>query len=384
MKEIVVSKFGGSSVKNAESMLRCCKIIESKNIEISQLIVISATQFTTNQLEIFAEFAKLNDREKLKEIGNEIFKKHTDLASDLFSSKETHVLLQNLFEELLSIGEIISAEKTVRKNVMAKLYGIGERISSLIFTDLLKLRMPNRKIIYFDVTKVLKTDSNYLKAKPNLHQIEEFSNKLLMPLIKEDYLIVTQGFIAKDNFDDWTILGREGSDYTATLLGSALNAKFVEIWTDVPGVASIDPRLSKNAFFYSELSYNDSTDLAINGAKVLFPDTLLPTKTKSIPVFVGSSINPELGGTWISEEKNKKVIFFGITSLKINESIFITCFIPANHDEFKKIIMNNFENKGLKFVENTKNAIKFKLTNFEMEKEILVFGNDLLLKFFRV
>jgi aspartate kinase len=262
--KLIVSKFGGSSVKNGQAMLYCSSIIEN-NSDI-KVAIISATYNTTNQLELLAKLSKQSDLLELENLIKVIEIKHFDIAKELFSSNETYDGLKTLIEELRSISQCILDLKDFTPEIMDHLYGLGEQMSSLIFFDLLKLRLPERKIIKIKASDFIITNSDFNKAEPDLLKINEKVQSLKL-LIKSDpkILIVTEGFIGKDKNSRPTTLGREGSDYSAALFGEALEADLIQIWTDVNGIYSSGPNIIENAFQIPNLTYAEATALATNG-----------------------------------------------------------------------------------------------------------------------
>ncbi|MCO4793320.1 MAG: aspartate kinase [Bacteriovoracaceae bacterium] len=298
MSNLTISKFGGSSVKNAEAMRRCSQIL-SKRPE-SRVVIISATYNTTNELE---EMAGLS----LKQIGDaknhldKLFDRHLDLAKSLNCSNDSLSMINELKLEASELIVKMNSEGHYSPEVMDQVYSLGERLSSTIFSSFLSNELKS-KVIYFDIRKVLHTDSSFTRAIPNIEKIKLSTLEHLVPLIEDNNIIVTQGFVGCSLDGKTTTLGREGSDYSATLLGEALNATQVNIWTDVPGIATADPKKMISAKFVKEMNFEEASVLAKNGAKVLFPDTLEPIKRSNSTVFVGSSLNPELGGTLINSK----------------------------------------------------------------------------------
>jgi aspartate kinase len=151
----------------------------------------------------------------------------------------------------------------------------------------------------FDVREVLITDHQFGKARPLIDEIKNRSDKYFSSLKHNNEIFVTQGYIGSTLDGMTTTLGRGGSDYSAALIAEGARASILEIWTDVPGIATTDPRLCKTAKAISEISFKEASELATFGAKILHPATLLPAMREHIPVYVASSFNPELGGTWI-------------------------------------------------------------------------------------
>lgn len=381
--EWIVSKFGGSSVKDAEAMLRCSQIIE-ENSSI-KVVVISATQNTTNQLEFVATAALLGDIETLTHVTNEIIKKHVSIATGLFTSPQVMNSLEELFGELRALGKMILEDKTYSAKTMDELYSLGERISSLLVSDLLRLRIPNKKIQLLDARKIIKTNSDFLAAEPQVSLIIEQADKLMNPFLKEEIIFVTQGFIGQDLVGNTTTLGREGSDYSAALFGEAIGASLVQIWTDVPGVASTDPRIVAGAKFINHLSYDEATALATLGAKVLFPTTLKPAQRKNIPVFVGSSLNPEKGGTRITNEQDKGFSLKGVSQLLRADGSALISFVGAHLDQkenLASLLLNDLGDEVFEFSDQTVVSISFRVKRPIEKFEALKVAHDVLLKYF--
>jgi len=172
---------------------------------------------------------------------------------------------------------------------------------------------------------VLKTDSTFGAASPSLEAIKEQANAVLKPELS-DAVIVTQGFIGSDENGLTTTLGRGGSDFTAALLAEALDAESCEIWTDVIGVYTTDPRITEHAKPIPELSFEEAAEMATFGAKVLHPATMEPALRQDIRVFVGSSREPEKGGTWLVKDCAEEPPFRAITRRK--EQVMVTVKTP--------------------------------------------------------
>ncbi|MBI2521233.1 MAG: aspartate kinase [Bdellovibrio sp.] len=313
MKELIVAKFGGSSVKDASAMERCGKIVTQNHWR--KVVVISATYNTTNQLEEMYRLARL-DLPEAKLLLGKNRERHFCLAKDVLASFKTDALeaviddLKELYKEaedlLLETNHGPKSERLCRgsmesaqQEIMAQLYSVGERLSSRIFFSYLKHLMPDRSLRHIDARSMIRTDSNFLEARPKWEIITTKAETLLGDIFHKDEVVVTQGFIGMDEMGRTTILGREGSDYTATLLGHALKPASVEIWTDVPGIFSVDPRILPSAHVIHEMDYDDATLMASLGAKVLFDQTMAPVCNLGIPVYVASTLAPESGGTWI-------------------------------------------------------------------------------------
>jgi aspartate kinase len=292
LEKFIVAKFGGSSVRDASAMFRCAQIVKD-NPEI-KIVILSATYNTTNNLEAFAE-------KSIKGHGLKVFEKikdqHLEIAEKLSLTDRASELLFNLFELLLDLGEQIKSEGEVAADIMDEVYSIGERMSTVIFSDLLG---KERSVALVDARELIKTDGNFKCANPIIEEIQKNCDEVLPLLFKDNELVVTQGFIGETLDRRTTTLGREGSDYSAALLAEAVEAKLLQIWTDVDGIYSNDPKVDSDALRFDKISYDEAERMAKGGAKVLFPETIAPARRKNIPVFVGSSIHPENGGTTIS------------------------------------------------------------------------------------
>lgn len=288
----VVAKFGGTSVADFDAMSRCAQIIQN-NSQV-RLVAVSASAGVTNHLVALCQ-NNLTQIERNKhvtqvcDIQNSILKNIT-LDSDLADGFNQTL---NLFQELAQ------NDNPSEKNKDA-LLSFGERLSSYLFTQV--LRGLDINAVRFDARDVLKTDSQHGKAIPNISATKDAALKDLCPLL-ESQVVVTQGFIGSDNQGNTTTLGRGGSDYSAALFAEAIDASAIHIWTDVVGIFSTDPRLCVKATPIAKLSFDEAAEMATFGAKVLHPATILPASRAGIPVFVGSSREPNEGGTWIEKEK---------------------------------------------------------------------------------
>lgn len=315
-----VAKFGGSSVKDAEAMGRCADLVCEQ--EALAVVVVSATQNTTNELELIAGTAKEGQIEKALLLVDHLKARHCGICLDIDSNseaiKEGELFLDEILKDAKALVLKISDSKEYTKKDMDALYCLGERMSSFLFSKLLQ-KKTKKKIILKDARKFIKTDSTFGAGVAQIDQILISAKKELIPELSEDVIVVTQGFIGSDHLGQTTTLGREGSDYSATLIGEAIGASEVQIWTDVEGVATFDPRLLSNTRFIPELSYEEASTLALLGAKVLYPKTLFPAKRAGIPVFVGSSKNPKALGTRIHGGCESKKGPRGLSFLKNSE-----------------------------------------------------------------
>lgn len=298
---MIVAKFGGTSMGSAEAMKKSASIIlANPNI---RLVVVSATSGTTNELiKLVDLFSHYDPFEKAKLIDQHIemlINKHLTLCHDLNLSNLENPI-RELFLEAKVVGKILTKgmeEQTGQfKKQVDRILSIGERTSSLIFSTYIKTLEPSFN--HFDVRLVLKTNANYNEALPLYDLIQDEVNKVLKPKLLKEKLI-TEGFVGSTIHGNTTTLGRGGSDFTAAILGSALRAYSIQIWTDVRGLFTIDPKIEPHAGLISEISFEECFEVCHFGAKVLHPKTILPAALKNIPVEILSTFEPGSGGTKI-------------------------------------------------------------------------------------
>ncbi|MDP5291426.1 lysine-sensitive aspartokinase 3 [Oceanimonas sp. CHS3-5] len=300
MNQPVVAKFGGTSVADADAMSRCAAILEQN--PGTRLAVLSASSGVTNLLVALASGAHGPEERE------ELLQKLAAIEHGILDSLERPEMLTRHIEDILGhIRELadsaaISPTKAIADEIVAQ----GELMSTRLFVELLRRR--GTDAVWFDVRKVMRTDDRFGRATPDLASLKAEVEKELKPLCDKQ-LVVTQGFIGGAPDGRTTTLGRGGSDYSAALLGEALSAAAVEIWTDVPGIYTTDPRLVSEARAIPEISFSEASEMATFGAKVLHPATLQPAVRCQIPVFVGSSRAPEEGGTWIRNTTPSQPLF---------------------------------------------------------------------------
>lgn len=320
MKKNIVSKFGGTSMGDLEAMKRSALICRERN---SKLVVVSATSGTTDKL---IEIAKSAGLGKIDDCEKNIFhvkERHVALLSEVHSkAHESFESLEALFFELNLMVKNVTLLKELTPKAYDHILSLGERLSSLIFSEVIKVEFPDLRIALIDARTILKTDSNFGKGEPQIALTRAACEKNLD--LKLNNIIVTQGFIGSDLEGNTTILGRGGSDYSAALFAEAIDASYLEIWTDVAGVATTDPRICKMAKIIPELSYQEASEMAQYGAKILHPATISPAIRKSIPVFVGSTFEKELPGTWIKSSVEHRPAVRAITKRGAQALLTIT------------------------------------------------------------
>lgn len=303
MKQMVVSKFGGTSMGDAQCMIRSSEVALKQD---SSVVVVSATSGTTNDLIALGKTAESKTFAEAEVIVVKIRTKHEKIAADLQISATAKKNLDSLFEEMESLAKGIHLLRDCSVKAMDTLMSLGERMSSVLCAEamakVLASAKSNKTAQFFDVREVLRTDDSFGKARPLTEEIARLCNEKLAYLKEGKNVIVTQGFIGKTAEGMTTTLGRGGSDYSAAILAEGISADILEIWTDVAGIATTDPRICPNAKPIDEISFTETSELATFGAKVLHPATLLPAMRKNIPVFVGSSFDSQERGTWVRRE----------------------------------------------------------------------------------
>ena len=312
-----VMKFGGTSVGSVKSILNVKKIVESVNEPV--IVVVSALGGITDKLIDTSKIAAKGDSVYENEF-REIVHRHQEMIHEVIPAGQKQEILKGKVEELLSelkdIYQGIYLIKDLSSKTLDTIVSYGERISSLIVTELIGGAQ------WFDSRSFIKTEKKHTK-----HVLDvELTNKL----IKETFckipdISVVGGFISSDKFSgDVTNLGRGGSDYTASILAAALNASRLEIWTDVDGFMTADPRVISAAYTINELSYVEAMELCNFGAKVVYPPTIYPVCHKRIPILIKNTFNPEAQGTIIidREKTSEGKAIKGISS--INDTSLIT------------------------------------------------------------
>lgn len=304
---LVVAKFGGTSVACHDSMVRCAQIVI--NSPMTRLVVVSASSGVTNCLVELTQ-SNINDQQR-QTLLTDIAKIQYGICDGLSHRAEVLSKIDVILSRIAELSDALVLNRS--KALMDELLATGEQCSALLFAAV--LREQGAKAQAFDVRQVLRTDNHFGRAEPQIAVIADLAQTQLAPLLQSQ-VMVTQGFVGADIEGNTTTLGRGGSDYSAALLAEALQASAVEIWTDVAGIYTTDPRLAPNARPLKEISFNEAAEMATFGAKVLHPATILPAVRQQINVFVGSSKAPEEGGTWIRHQTEDLPVFRAVTLRK--------------------------------------------------------------------
>ena len=286
---MLVAKFGGTSMKDNEAISRSIEISRSHKAGV---VVVSATSGTTNLLLKITDFCREGNWPEASKLVNQIVVKHKEIAMTYHLTETEY--LDSLYSELTTLAKGMSRLKEVSNKTLDRFQSIGERLSSYIMAHAWNSKYPQAKVEFLDARSIIKTNKCFGKAVPNIELIKLNCDKL-----DKSRIYVTQGFIGSSQNGDTTTLGRGGSDYSAALFAEGLDAETLQIWTDVAGIATTDPRICPKAMPIREITFKEAGELATFGAKILHPTTLQPATRKGISVFVGSSYSPNEEGTWI-------------------------------------------------------------------------------------
>lgn len=294
---MIVLKFGGTSVQNATMMDRALDIT-SNRITDAPILVASAMSKITDTLIKLSAAAADGDGETAFALLEEIMKRHTNVAKEFLTGSNLEKATKQLDsyrQELYSLIKGVTLLKECSKRTLDTILAFGELLS----TTLLAYRAKERGIPseFVDSRLFMRTDDSFSNATPLMKEIRKLTKKYLKPVPGK--IIVCQGFIGSTAEGVTTTLGRGGSDYSATLIGAAIGASSVEIWTDVDGIMTTDPRVISSARSIPEISYQEAAELAYFGAKVVHPSSIQPAVELKIPVWVKNTHNPDHPGTVI-------------------------------------------------------------------------------------
>lgn len=298
-----VIKFGGSSVGTAESIESIMSVLKEKNtLGEKPVVVLSAMSGVTNLLAEMAEGAA--EGKNFEQGLSDLEQKHFSVAKKLIAVQRQNPVLTQLKIHFNELEELLQSVLNLRElSFQSKdlIISYGERCSTLIVAKIAEQYFPES--LYVDARKLIKSDSRFGNAQVHIPHTEA----LISDFVKrnEDKFLFVTGFIASDENGRTTTLGRGGSDYTAAIFGSVLNARKIEIWTDVEGMLTADPRIVKKAFPLPILSYTEAMELSYFGAKVIYPPTMIPAFLKKIPIVIRNTFNPSFPGTIIQKESGK-------------------------------------------------------------------------------
>jgi len=299
-------KFGGTSVQNAEAMLQSATVVQER-IAKKPIVVLSACSGITNKL-VQLSTAIVSNHKYADSIILEILSHHRDVVAsvklDIQTQNQLHTAVEELLTEFTTFLNGITLLKECTPRSADTLLSFGELLSSTIFTYLLKGKGINACLVF--AKECVVTSRNFGNAIVDYEATKNSTKIVVEPLLKDYDCIITQGFIG--SFEGiTTTLGRGGSDFSAAIFGYALEVEEIQIWTDVSGVFTTDPRMVSDATTINQLTFEEIRDLSVYGAKVLHPETILPAVKSSIPVKVLNTFKPNDSGTEIHTTPLKKV-----------------------------------------------------------------------------
>jgi aspartate kinase len=286
---MIVMKFGGTSVEDAAAIDRSCRIV-GERLSRKPFVVVSALGGATNNLLEAGSFAARGELGKAMTIADRLEYRHIEL---LPSAAEHFVRLRELLKALAAIGEFSPRTQDL-------IASYGEALSSLIFVD--RMKRLGIDAVHIDARQCVVTDEHFGKASPLMDVTAARLEEAARAHLNAGRAVIMGGYIGSTLSGIVTTLGRGGSDYSAAIAGAALDAEEIQIWTDVDGMMTADPRIVPNAWKVKEISFDEASELAYFGAKVLHPLTVLPAVEKNIPVYILNSRKPQGTGTRITRE----------------------------------------------------------------------------------
>ena len=308
MPKMKVLKFGGTSVGSAGNIRKVREIVKSQSDDV--IVVVSALGGITDKILNAAKMAILGTDYFNTEL-TAIRERHEAVVEQLFEGErkeEVKEQVSQLLDELERVIIGVSMIGELTDKTLDKIGGFGERLSSYIISEFIE------EASWVDSSKLIKTDSNYGKAQVNF----SLTNTLIKAALGEfKGVCIAPGFVASNAEGEYTTLGRGGSDYTAAIYAAALDVSVLEIWTDVDGFMTADPRVISKAYVIESLSYAEAMELSHFGAKVIYPPTILPVYKKGIPTYIKNTMNPQAAGSLItsSQANGKDHPIKGISSI---------------------------------------------------------------------
>jgi aspartate kinase len=297
---VIVVKFGGTSVGDADAICRAADVVASR-VHRAPVVVVSAASGTTTELLAIAEQAARGQLIGALRSVEHIRERHVAMCEVLLANAPTGADTTNeiaaMCDEVASLAEALTTLGHITPRSLDAVAAFGEQMSSLLVTEAFRARgIPAQ---HFDAREVIVTSDHFNEAEPNLEAISDRARDRIAPMVRSGVVPVLGGYIGATANGVTTTLGRGGSDYTASLLGAALGADDIEIWTDVDGMLTADPRVVSDAKLIAQIRFDEASELASFGAKVLHPNTIAPAVRRGIPVYIYNTRNPQRSGTRI-------------------------------------------------------------------------------------
>jgi aspartate kinase len=341
---VIVVKFGGTSVGDAEAIERTAEIVKGR-LDRHPAVIVSALGGTTNSLLAIGEQSAkghlIGALRGVETLRDRHFQQCEHLLGTSSEASEVAGEMSATFDELASLAEALSVLGHATPRSFDAIAAFGEQLSSHLVAAFFKLRgIPAE---HLDARDIFATDDNFMAAEPRTDAIAEAARDLVQPLIREGKVPVMGGFIGRTARGITTTLGRGGSDYSASLLGAALHAEAIEIWTDVDGMLTADPRVVKGSRLIEQIRFDEASELATFGAKVLHPNTIAPAVRLGIPVYIYNSRKPNGKGTRITFDAPRRAVSAiagkgGITVVKVGAAkmLFARGFLRRVFEIFEK------------------------------------------------
>ena len=305
---MIVVKFGGTSVGDPEAIARAAEIVRGRLVA-RPLVVVSAMAGVTNALLALAEQAARGHLVGALSAVAALRQRHLDAAAAVLPGPDGADLAAGVsasFDELARLAEALSVFGYLTPRTLDAIAAQGELLSAPIVAAALRARGADAEVV--DPRQLIVTDDAFGRAEPQPEAIAEAARERVLPLLREGRLPVTGGFVGATRDGITTTLGRGGSDYSASLLGAALQADAIEIWTDVDGMLTADPRVVPHARLIERIRFDEASELASFGAKVLHPSTITPAVRRGIPVYVYNARRPDGAGTLITADAPRRPV----------------------------------------------------------------------------
>jgi aspartate kinase len=348
---MIVMKFGGTSVGDAAAIRQVAEIVKSK-LNRAPVVVVSAMTRVTDSLLRIARIATERRYEEAAGVIDELRQRHLETARELMAGAEVtggyslewaERSIEYQFNELKGLARSVATLGELTPRSQDAIVSFGERLSSVIVTAAFAARGIPAELV--DSRQFIVTDKQFTRAVPDMTATEQRARDVLLPVIESRCVPVAQGFIGSTVDGVTTTIGRGGSDYSAAIIGAALSAEAIEIWTDVDGLLTADPRLVKNARRIRVISFTEASELSYFGAKVLHPSTVMPAVEQGIPVHIFNTRNPSCEGTLIvskpprSQSLIKSIAFKrGVTIINITSTRMLMAhgFLRAIFEVFER------------------------------------------------
>lgn len=315
-------KFGGTSVANYDAITRMISIVRGR-LDEKPVVVVSALSKVTDLLYKISDEAAQRNRAGAMELLGQLRKRHLDLADELMPDspeecRDAKEKINGICDSLVSFVDAVCAVGELSPRSKAIIISNGEYLSSNVICC--AMNASGIRTNYIDARRMIVTDDDYLKGEPDMEAISDKVPGVVLGAYEYADAVITQGFVSATASGEPTVLGRGGSDYSASLIGMAIDATRIEIWTDVDGVRTADPRRVDNTKCLDRISFEEAAEMAHFGAKVLHPLTIEPAVRKNIPIYVLNSMNPEGQGTAILQSS---FIEDGVKSVSCKENILV-------------------------------------------------------------